>query len=101
MYAMIFKEIRELCMKGSASNIDKILSLLNDSVDIPTTRAIDFYLGQVENFEGIRRIEHHLFNGTQIQRNYCTLFFARRDDWDIVNRAYKMGLIDWYQAYSK
>jgi hypothetical protein len=94
-------EISKLCRSGSPEDIDKVIEYLNDEVDLPTTKVIDYYLGTVSKIEGIRRIEHYLFNGTQMQRNYCTLFFARRNEWRIVNKAYKMGLIDYIQAYSR
>ena len=100
-YTRAFSRIREQCLRGSGPDIDRVLALLGPEVDLPTTRAVDFYLGLVENPEGIARIEHHLFHGTLIQRNYCTLFFSRRNDWDLVNRAYGLGLIDRIQAYSR
>lgn len=100
-YREKFEEIKEKCLKGEADDILSVLSLLNDEVDLPTTRAIDFYLGQVNNSAGIRVLEKFLFEGTQVQRNYCTLFFARRDEWNLVNKAYHLGLIDALQAYSK
>jgi len=95
------KEIAELCRVGSSESIDTVMEYLNDESDIPTTKVIDYYLGTVESIEGMKRIEHYLFNGTQIQRNYCTLFFVRINDWKLVDKAYKMGLIDYIQAYSK
>ena len=72
-----------------------------ETADLPTTRAIDRYLGEVCLADGIDTIRHYLFHGSQIQRNYCTLFFARRNDWNIVNAAYARGLIDAKQAYSR
>jgi len=94
-------EIRALCRSGTEEDIDLVLSYLDDDVDIPTTKLVDFYLGTVDTTDGLRRIEHYLFNGSQIQRNYCTLFFARRNEWRLVNRAYEMGLIDRVQAFSR
>lgn len=95
------KEIKELCETGTSEAIDRVMEFVNDDVDIPTTKIVDYYLGTVDKIEGMKRIEYYLFNGTQIQRNYSTLFFVRIDDWILVNKAYKMGLIDYIQAYSK
>jgi DNA-binding MarR family transcriptional regulator len=95
------KDIRERCARGSAPDIDRVMSLLHEKADLPTTKIIDYYLGTVRSEEGTARIEHYLFHGTQMQRNYATLFFARRDDWPLVNQAYSMGLIDYVQAYSR
>ncbi len=100
-YKIKFEQIKLKCKRGLKNDIDEVVSLLDKNVDLPTTRAVDFYLSLVANKEGIKQIEFYLFNGTQIQRNYCTLFFARSDNWFLVNKAYKMGLIDRIQAYSR
>lgn len=101
IYKEKFERIRDLCLSGGASEVREVLEMLNEDVDLPTTRAVDFYLGTVDNPEGLGILESYLFEGTQIQRNYCTLFFARRDDWHLVNRAYDLGLVDALQAYSR
>jgi DNA-binding MarR family transcriptional regulator len=93
--------IKQLCKSGSPYDVDCVLAFLDEMVDIPTTKFVDYYLGTITNVEGIKRIGFYLFNGTQIQRNYCTLFFLRRDEWEIVNKAYTLGLIDYKQAYSR
>jgi DNA-binding MarR family transcriptional regulator len=95
------RDIRTSCNRGSTQDIDRVLEYLTADIDIPTTKVVDFYLGTVTNPEGVRRIEYYLFHGTQIQRNYCTLFFSRKNEWQIVNKAYGMGLIDAAQAYSR
>lgn len=97
----IANEVKELCAVGSAEAIDTVMEYLNETTDISTTKVVDYYLGTVENIEGQKRLEYYLFNGTQLQRNYCTLYFVRIDDWKLVNKAYRMGLIDYIQAYSK
>lgn len=99
-YSHLFETVKHHCLRGEAANIDAVMGIL-ETADLPTTKAVDLYLGRVTKPCGIKRIEEYLFSGSPIQRNYCTLFFARRDDWHIVNRAYKEGLIDWLQAYSK
>jgi hypothetical protein len=100
-YTGLFSSIAEHCRLGESSDVDTVLGLLNSNVDLPTTRAVDFYLGQIINLEGIERMQYYLFKGNPMQRNYCTLFFARRNDWDLVNQAYAEGLIDAIQAYSR
>lgn len=100
-YTEPFNRIAEHCLVGESSDVDYVLNLLDLDADLPTTRAVDYYLGLISNPRGVDRIEFYLFNGSRIQRNYCTLFFARRNDWDTVNRAYKEGLIDRIQAYSR
>jgi hypothetical protein len=95
------EEIKELCRSGTAESIDRVMEFLDETSDIPVTRVVDYYLGTVKSIEGMKRIEYYLFNGTQIQRNYATLFFVRINDWKLVEKAYKMGLIDYIQANSK
>jgi DNA-binding MarR family transcriptional regulator len=95
------EEIRELCERGSAEDVDRVMEHLTEGADLPTTKIVDRYLGSVKTMEGMKRIERYLFHGTQIQRNYCTLFFVRINAWTPVNKAYRLGLIDYVQAYSK
>lgn len=93
--------IVEKCHRGNQIDIEDVVNMLTNNVDITTRKNIDFHLGKVTNPEGISRLERYLFHGSQIQRNYVTLFFARRDDWELIHRAYKLGLIDYRQAYSR
>jgi DNA-binding MarR family transcriptional regulator len=95
------REIRSLCRRGSPVDIDSVMQCLNSEADLPTTKIVDYYLSTVENIDGIRRIEYYLFNGTQMQRNYCTLYFSRINDWKLVKRAYDLGLIDYIQAFAR
>ena len=94
----------ELARHGAAADVDTIVQDLDERMTFADSRFIDYALGLVKTQEGVERIEYYLFNGTQIQRNYATLFFNRRcekGDWDRVKRAYQMGLIDQTQAFSK
>lgn len=99
-YTDLFNSLKEKAIEGKSSSIDYIMSVLSEA-DLPTTRAVDFYLGFVKSVEGIERIEHYLFSGSLRQRNYSALFFARNDEWAIINRAYVSGCIDAKQAYSR
>ncbi|MBN2735578.1 MAG: hypothetical protein JXR70_01265 [Spirochaetales bacterium] len=95
------EKFKAMAMEGSAKSIDFLISCLDKNTDLPTTKRLDYALSFVTSQEGIGQLEHYLFNGTQIQRNYITLFFARRNEWPLVNRAYAMKLIDYRQAYSR
>lgn len=80
------------------------MKALNNDVTLAESKFIDYALSLVSSPEGVKRIREFLFNGTQIQRNYCTLFFCRRcedGDWEVVKKAYNLGLIDARQAFSK
>lgn len=90
-----------LAKNGTKRDIDVIMKNLNKDITIADSEFIDYALSHVQSDEGIERVFYYLLNGTQIQRNYCTLFFNRRDEWDRVKVAYKMGLIDEIQAFSR
>ena len=59
---------------GTAEDVDYILGHLNPDVSLAVTRFVDYALGLVESTVGVERVEYYLFNGTQIQRNYCCCF---------------------------
>jgi len=93
-----------LATSGTEENVDSIMTDLTDEMIFVDSKFIDYALGLVKSDEGIKRIAFYLFNGTQIQRNYCTLFFNRRNEkeaWVLVKQAYNLGLIDKKQAFSK
>lgn len=94
-------ELIEKAEHGSDLDIDHIMSYLTKSSSLAMTQYVDYALSIVENPSGIKRLEHYLFNGTLIQRNYSSLFFNRRLDYDIVLRAFKEGLIDEIQAFAR
>ncbi|MBN2772701.1 MAG: hypothetical protein JXR31_00535 [Prolixibacteraceae bacterium] len=100
-FSGILHELIENALEGKKSNIDFIMSRLNKNSSLPMTRYIDFAISLVQNEEGINRLEYYLFNGSLIQRNYCSLFFNRRGDWPIVKKAYQQGLIDEIQAFAR
>lgn len=95
------KELIDRANSGNVEDVDFILNHLTPDVTFATTRFVDYALSFVATDLGIQQIENYLFNGTQIQRNYCSLFFNRRGDWYIVKRAYEQGLIDEIQAYAR
>ena len=86
---------------GNPVDIDYIMYNLTSESNLVMTRFVDFALGLVTNESGISRIEHYLFRGSQIQRNYASLFFNRKGDWDLVKEAFHQGLIDEIQAFAR
>jgi hypothetical protein len=98
-------ELRTLICKaraGQASDIDAIMSRLTADSSFETTRYVDFALSLVEpDSAGFERIKYYLFNGTLIQRNYACLYLNRLGEWPIVKEAFRQGLIDEIQAYSR
>lgn len=95
------KELIDRANSGNVEDVDFILNHLTPDVTFSTSRFVDYALSFVISDSGIQQIEYYLYNGTQIQRNYCALFFNRRDDWIIVKKAYEDGLIDEIQAYAR
>lgn len=90
-----------LASSGTAQSVDAIMNDLNMDITIAVSKIIDYSLGFVSSNEGLKRMEFYLFNGTQIQRNYCAIFFNRRGDWKLVRQAYEKGLIDYKQYFSR
>ena len=97
----ILQELIDRGELGKSEDVDFIMDHLNESSTFAMTRYVDFALGLVENQYGIKRIEYYLFNGSNIQRNYSSLYFNRRGDWDLVKKAFNEGLIDEIQAYAR
>ncbi len=95
------KVLIDKAVHGSFTDVDDIMRHLTDNPTLAMTRYVDFALSLFETPEGINRIEHYLFNGTLIQRNYASLFLNRLGEWKPVKRAYEQGLIDEIQAYSR
>ena len=93
-----------LAARGTENDIDLIMQDLRTDMTLNDSKFIDYAMSLVNSPEGVARIIEYLFKGTQIQRNYCTLFLNRRcekGDWDLVKKAYTMGLIDERQAFSR
>ena len=95
------RELMEHALEGKMDNIDHIFSHLHPDVCFENTRYVDYALSLVEDPEGIVRIEHYLFNGILIQRNYASLYFNRRGNMEIVRKAFHKGLIDELQAFAR
>ena len=68
------KDLVDRATRGSAEDIDYIMNHLTPDASLSVTRFVDYAMSLVEQEAGVRRLEHYLFNGTQIQRNYCSLF---------------------------
>ena len=90
-----------LAKEGTQASIDEMMRRLTPDMTLAESKLIDYALSHVEGDEGVAVMEGFLFSGTQIQRNYCALYFGRRGDYDIVRRAYDMGLVDAKQAFSR
>lgn len=94
-------ELIEKAEHGTEADVDYIMSHLTSESSLAMTRYVDYALSLVENPSGVKRLEHYLFKGELIQRNYASLFFNRRLDYDLVMRAYKEGCIDEIQAFAR
>lgn len=88
-------------ISGTSADIDFLMQQLNSESSLPTTRAVDYAISLVITSDGINRLAYYLYHGSQIQRNYCSLFFNRRGDWQLVKAAYEQGLIDEAQAFAR
>jgi hypothetical protein len=97
----MLQELMDRARRGAPEDVDFILGLLTPNATIAVTKFADYALSLVESGPGVERLEFALFNGTQMQRNYCTLFFSRRGNWPLVKKAYDAGLIDEIQAFAR
>jgi hypothetical protein len=97
----ILSHYLRLAKEGTKASIDEIMSHLNTDMTLAEAKNIDFALGHVDSAEGLAVMADYLFHGTQIQRNYCTLYFGRRGEYRIIRKAYDAGLIDAKQAFSR
>jgi len=95
------KHYIDLAKEGTEASIDEIMKSLNKRMTLAESKFIDFALGQIDTDEGVKTLEYYLFHGTQIQRNYCALYFGRRDEYLLLRKAYEEGLIDAKQAFSR
>lgn len=101
MAVSILQTYINLAKCGTAASVAEIMRHLNPQMTLVESKFIDYALSHVESEQGVSAMEHTLFSGTQIQRNYCALFFSRRGDYDIVRKAYDHGLVDAKQAFSR
>lgn len=97
----IIEKYVNLAKQGTKDSIETIMIDLNERMTLMESRCIDFALSHVDTVEGIDTIKYYLFHGTQIQRNYCALYFGRIHEYYILREAYDMGLIDEHQAFSR
>jgi hypothetical protein len=86
---------------GQAINVDALMHTLETDDNLTTTKLVDFALDLIQADEGRARLEHYLFNGTPIQRNYAALYFKRRGHEALLAEAVQRGRIDVEQAFSK
>jgi hypothetical protein len=101
LVATLLRELMDRAARGSSEDVDFLLGHLTPDATLAATKFVDYALSLVENPTGVGRIEHYLFGGTQMQRNYCSLYFNRRGDWRLVKLAHEQGLIDEIQAYAR
>lgn len=97
----LYMNLIQHARQGRPSDIDAIMSHLVPESSFAVTRNVDFALSLVRSEAGTDRIHYYLFHGTQIQRNYASLYFNRLGEWKPVKQAFEEGLIDEIQAFSR
>ncbi len=96
-----FELFEQMGKAGTPEAIDIMMESLEIDPSSSPHKLVDYTLGLVKNLEGQLRIEHYLFNGTQVQRNYAALYFKRIGAVGILTEAVEMGCVDRIQAFSK
>lgn len=94
-------DLKQRAQSGTAADVDYLMQNLDMNKSFTWYKLIDYALGLVSSAEGTHRIEHFLFNGSQVQRNYAALYFKRKGNGQLINEAVQRGCIDEMQAYSK
>ncbi|HMN30223.1 MAG: hypothetical protein IAE81_08100 [Caldilineaceae bacterium] len=90
-----------LATTGRACDVDALMQRLDDRASFTECKLIDHALGLVEGREGWQQIQHYLFAGNPMQRNYAALFFKRRGATEILAEAIAADAIDSVQAYAR
>lgn len=91
----------QMAVRGTADDVRHLMSRLSVNEDIPTLKTIDLALGYINSTEGVEAMSRYLFEGTAIQRNYCTNYFRRKGNRIIIREAWEAGAIDEIQAFSR
>ena len=93
--------VEEWGRSGRTEDIDRLMEWLGPEMTFTTSRLVDYALGLAVTPEAEARIEHYLFQGNAVQRNYAALYFKRRGEMGLLDRAVRQGCIDEMQAFSK
>lgn len=93
-----FKKRKHVEKEVKLSVVDEIMQTLKKAETIGECKVLDYKLSEVTDTE---RVRYYLFNGNQRQRNYAALYFKRKGDVSLLEKAYKEGKIDKIQAFSK
>lgn len=99
--ALTLINLKQRAQSGRTTDVNYLMNNLDANETFTGYKLIDFALGLVSTDEGRDRIEHFLFNGSQVQRNYAALYFCRRGEWKVLDEAIQRGCVDSIQAYSK
>jgi len=94
-------QLKQRAQSGGSGDVDYLMQHLDTNQSFAGLKLLDFALGLVSSPEGVKRIEHFLFNGSTTQRNYAALYFKRRGSDRIIDEAVRQGCVDSIQAYAR
>jgi hypothetical protein len=100
-HANRFELFEQMGRAGKPKDVDIMMESLELDSSSSPHKLIDYALGLVKNLDGQLRIEHYLFHGTPVQRNYAALYFKRIGAVGILTEAVELGCVDRIQAFSK
>jgi len=93
------RDIKEgIVNRKKLNSVDDIMLALKEAKTSGECKVLDYELSLSSDE---KRIEYYLFYGDQRQRNYAALYFKRRGNYSLVERAYHEKKIDKVQAFSK
>lgn len=93
--------LKQRALSGTVSDVDYLMQTLESNRSFAGYKLIDYALSLVKSDEVTNRIEHFLFCGSQVQRNYAALYFRRRGVNRVIDEAVRQGCIDTIQAYAR
>ncbi|MBN2416199.1 hypothetical protein JXO52_10170 [bacterium] len=95
------EQMKQHALRGTAADVDMLMEHVHKDTHFLQLKIADYALGLVETREGRIRMQHYLFRGTAIQKNFAALYFKRLGITDVLEEACAAGTIDAVQAFSR
>lgn len=92
------KREKEIVNRKRLNSVDDIMFALKEAKTTGECKVLDY---ELSGSSDEKRIKYYLFNGNQRQRNYAALYFRRRNNYALLELAYRENKIDKVQAFAK
>lgn len=98
---LTLSQATQLGKTGKTEDINFLMEQLSIEAPIAICKLIDHAINQIKSPEGILRLKHYIFNGTDIQRKYAALYFKRKKEYELLKEAVKRNCIDHEFAFCR